>query len=748
MLRRGLGPAGLVAAVVVVTWLVSGVALDEIIRFLGYEVAFVALPGIAVLWAVRGRRPGFLAMVAIGWPIGQTLEILAFIATAAAGVRGLFLIYPVVVLAGSALPIWRRRDDVAAETDSGGLTTGLMWTAAGAISLGIAYLALMFLPQVPLPSATSAVGYSADFPYFIGLIGQVVHHWPPTSPGLSGVPLHYEWFVFYHMAAANQVTQVPIATIALRLDYVPTIVVIACQLLAVGRLLARSAWTGVIAIALVFLLGPLDFTTDTGGSSPFFDLFSAHLLASWTFPFGLMFFLALLYLIGERLRAQPPQAGGALPAYALIVLLMVGASGAKATVLPVIIAGTGLYAVVTFVARRRIPVAAVVTVVIGIVVFAGTYLAVYGGGAPGTAIQPLAALARTAPVIFAHTIRSHSLRLVAVPIAYAAGLAGMLLPLAGMLYLLRRRHWQQIALLGLCICTFAAGLLVTNVVYQLGYSELYFQDTGYVAGCVAAAAGLRLMWVDAGNALCVSRRALVVTMAASLVLLILLIIATSRALTHPHALVVRYVGLAVGCVILVSVWSLVLRASHRPAPGILAVGLVPLVAAAALASPIEVSPTIRAVLTRSPVTTAAPDPQVVWGMTPGLFSALTWLRQHSPVDVVLAVSNHWITPLKTDGRYYYYSAFSERQVFVEAYDPIRYGITTHTSAAFRNFAMRRQLNDQVFNDADVNALRMLTQQYAVRFLLIDRIHGSVDPNVLQLGRVVFSNRDATIVAVG
>jgi hypothetical protein len=747
MLRRGLGPAALVAAVVVATWLVSGVTPDELIRFLGYEVGFVALPGIAALWAIRGRRPGFLSMVALGWPIGQTLEILAFSASAATGLRGLFLLYPLVVLAGCALPIWRRRH-VEEVPEGGALTSVLMWSAAAAISLGTVYLALMFLPQVPLPSATSSVAYSADFPYFIGLIAQVVHHWPTTSPGLSGVPLHYEWFVFFHMAAANQVTQVPIAVIALRLDYVPTVVVIACQLLAVGRLLGRSAWTGVVAIALVFLLGPLDFTTDAGGSSPFFDLFSAHILASWTFPFGLMFFLALLYLIGERLRVEPAWSRGALPSYALIALLMVGASGAKATVLPVMIAGTGFYAVVAFIARRRIPVAAVVTVGVGIVVFAGTYLAVYGGGAPGTAIEPLAALARTAPVIFAHTIRSHSLRLVAVPIAYAAGLAGMLLPLAGMLYLLRRRHWQQIAPLGLCICTFAAGLLVTNVVYELGYSELYFQDTGYVAGCVAAAAGLRLLWVDAGSALCASRRALVVTMAASLAVLILLIVATSRALTHPHALVVRYVGLAAGCVIVVIVWWLVLRARHRPAPGILAVGLVPLVAAAALASPIEVSPTVRDILTRSPVTISQADPQVVWGMTPGIFSALTWLREHSPVDAVLAVSNHWINPLKTDGRYYYYSAFSERQVFIEAYDPVRYGITTHTSAAFRNFAMRQRLNDEVFSGADVNALRVLTQQYAVRFLFIDRIHGSVDPSVVQLGRIVFTNRDATIVAVG
>ena len=42
----------------------------------------------------------------------------------------------------------------------------------------------------------------------------------------------------------------------------------------------------------------------------------------------------------------------------------------------------------------------------------------------------------------------------------------------------------------------------------------------------------------------------------------------------------------------------------------------------------------------------------------------------------------------------------------------------------------------------------MTQQYMVRFLFVDRIHGTFNPAVLKLGDVVFSNQDATIVAVG
>jgi hypothetical protein len=42
----------------------------------------------------------------------------------------------------------------------------------------------------------------------------------------------------------------------------------------------------------------------------------------------------------------------------------------------------------------------------------------------------------------------------------------------------------------------------------------------------------------------------------------------------------------------------------------------------------------------------------------------------------------------------------------------------------------------------------LTGQYDVRFLVIDRVNGTFNPNVPQLGRIVYSNQDATIVAVG
>jgi hypothetical protein len=752
MIRRRVGPALLVTAVVVATWLFSGVAAFDIVRFLAYEFVFVALPGGSLLWVLRGRRSGFLLTVALGWPLGQILEILAFSATAAVRLRVLFLVYPIVVIALSALLIARRRQiPVQRKASHAPMSPPLMWTAAAALSVGLIYIAFMFLPEVPLPSTTAAVSYTPDFVFFVGLSAQVLSHWPPSSAGLSGVPLNYEWFVFFQIAAIAQVTHLAVPTVAFRLDYVPTILVIGCQLLAVGRLLGRSAWTGLAAIAVVFLLGPLDLTTDVSSGNPFFELFFFHLWASWTFAFGLTFLLALLYLISERLQSTTWRSRADIGPWVLIGLLMIGAAGAKATILPVVIAGIGLYAGVMFVATRKLIAGAFATLGLGIVIFIATFKVIYGGGVPGTVIEPFAPLARAAPIIFVTGLAGHpTVRAIALPFAYVASIGGMMLGLVGILYLFRRRHRVELKRFALPICLLIGGLVTTNLAHQVAYSELYFQDTGYVAGGVAAGAGIRLAWLDAGRSLPISRRGLALIFGASLVGLVLLVAITSLTLAHPKALEVRYLGLAALSVGVVVASAVILRARHRSTSGVLMLGLIPLLAATALTYPMALSPTAKKVLTGVTLTPIQPDPQAVWGLTPALLAALEWLQNHSSIDAVIAVSNHWVNPQKTDAREYYYSAFSERQVFVEAYDPTRFGITRglNVTAPERNFLYRQHLNDAVFNAADTAALDILTTQYSVRYLFIDRIHGGVDPAVLQLGRVVYSNAQAAIVAVG
>jgi hypothetical protein len=741
MLRRRLGPPFLVAAVVVVTWMVTGVALVDIVRFLAFDIAFVAAPGMALLWLLRGVRSSALSTIALAWPLGQTLEILAFAATAALGVRGVFVVYPLVVIIPCAVIIRKRWQGVLRESDQGDMSARLMWMAAAALSLGLVYLNLMMLPQAPLPGSSVQAEY-ADFPYFFGLIAQAMNHWPPATPGLSGVPLAYEWFVLFHIAAAGQVTGVPIPVIGLRLDYVPTIVVLGCQLLAVGRFISRSAATGVIAIAVLFLLGPLDLTTTTlTNGSPLADDVVVHLWDSWTFPFGLMFLLALLYLIIERLRTFTRPRGD-LPSWVLMALLMIGASGAKATVLPDIIVGTGLFAIVHVLVRRKLPIPAMVSAALGVVTFLLTYLIVYSGNAPYTRIEPFAWLMNSAPVIYANLIHHTAARAIVLPIAYASGLAGTMLPLAGMLYLLRRRHRHRFARFALPISVFVAGVLISAAVHHISGSELYFQDTGYAAGCIVGADGLRLAWLDAdGVVLPFSRRAVVRAFAAWIALLIVVVTITNHAVATPEATVLRYTAVTATAAVFVLIWAAVLMARRRALAGVVTLSLIPALAATALSSPLIVSPAVQRVLAGGSITSG---PVV---LTPDLLAALYWLRAHSRTDAVFAVNNHWVDAARTSGKFYYYTAFSGREVFIEPYNPYPISPGPGTPAG-ANFIYRQQVNNAVFDSANAYALHVMTRDYAVRYLLIDRTRGPDDPAVLDLGRVVFNNQDAAIVAVG
>ena len=135
-------------------------------------------------------------------------------------------------------------------------------------------------------------------------------------------------------------------------------------------------------------------------------------------------------------------------------------------------------------------------------------------------------------------------------------------------------------------------------------------------------------------------------------------------------------------------------------------------------------------------------------LVPGLVTALNWLRDHMPVTEVIAVNNHWIDPGRTFGKFYYYTAFSERQAFIEAYNPYPIPPGMGTTAGAK-FVHRQQLNDAVFDHADAQALQVLVEQYDVRFLFIDRTLGPFTQVVAQARtRRVAATADATIIAVG
>jgi hypothetical protein len=149
-----------------------------------------------------------------------------------------------------------------------------------------------------------------------------------------------------------------------------------------------------------------------------------------------------------------------------------------------------------------------------------------------------------------------------------------------------------------------------------------------------------MAWLDVRMAH-VSARAIGIAVAGWIALLILLVAVTSRAIAHGDAVVVRYIALAIGAIAFALVWHRMLRPHRAVTPDAVALLLIPLLAASVLTYPIVLSPVVKKVVDGVPVTTSLPDPQVVWGLTPGLLTAIQWLQDHSSINAVFAVSNHW-----------------------------------------------------------------------------------------------------------
>src|SRR3954452_15345673 len=100
--------AATVGATAVALWLAYDVAAGDIAVFVGYELGFVVLPGVATHLLLRPRAP-WREHLAYGWALGYALEIGAYSLLSELGIRGLFFAYPVLGIAGLALLArWRR----------------------------------------------------------------------------------------------------------------------------------------------------------------------------------------------------------------------------------------------------------------------------------------------------------------------------------------------------------------------------------------------------------------------------------------------------------------------------------------------------------------------------------------------------------------------------------------------------------------------------------------------------------------
>ena len=715
-------PAGYLAVLLVAStllgiWLISGVAIGDISKFIAFEVLYVLLPGCLLYLLLSPAPGGRLLILAIGWPLGYALEIGTFALTAGLHARGVFAFLPLIAASTLGPCVLRMRRSARSAAQRGGAASrsGLPGVrgrgaesllGAAAIAIALLLLAFRFFATYPLPEHANSVFYFVDNVWDVSLAAEALHHWPIAQSYFAGHPLRYYIGVFIHVAAIKQVTGIPIATVIFRLLPATATVVAMLQFWCLGGLLGRSRWAGPVTVALLLAIENMKlFPTHT-------KVFGVALFSEFTwsptYGFGVVFLLGVLTLFRARLLgmgpngdpspqspALPPRvtngAGtgdpqsrkfseslprGATSALVMLGILVLGAGAVKSTAVATFAGGIGLFWLWRLV-RGRAEWLLSYCLIVTLVCFAAMYLLLLSGsGGPAATEIELAPLDFLKYTVFGPTLVSHP---GPVPLLVVAAVIFLwkLLPVAGVLW----PRWREGSLTpyaGLALAVFVVGFLVYVMMGSPNDNETYFVWYGYIALIPVATVTLMALWRE--------RRQLLGRLSRG-----------TRAVTY----------------------------------GILLLAVLGCVEPIALAVP----DAWKTVMDRQTVSRDAPSHP---GITAALYRGLIWVRNHTGSCDVLAVNppetrSASDTAVKPDSRYFYYSAFTEREVFFESWV-----MTIQGQHGEQPYPGIFALNSAATTHEDPSAVRALARK-GVSYILIDKSHGGDVREPSSVSRLVYAN---------
>ena len=715
IIASGWVPAALLAIATLAVLAAYETPIDQVATFAAYVVLGLAVPGMLWVRWLRGR-PGHIAEdLALGTAAGYCLELGSYVVTRAAGLPQLFLIWPVatLVLFASAPSLRRywRADPLRAPTWWG-------WALATILAIVLGYTALTFYAQHSLVG--TYVPY-VDMPFHLALIGELKNHVPPQVPWVAGIPLAYHWFFYAEAAATSWATGIEPATLLFRLSGLPMFVVFVVLTAAAARRLTGTWWSGPAAAAIA-LFGSVatPYAAVPGSVSD-----AQALSSAWISPtnlFGLAMIAAVVIVLFDVVGRD-----GKVPArtWILLGLLVLGGSGAKSTLLPLLLAGLATAAIGGAIVRRRLDRA--VAVAFGLVAaalvlaFTLVYRGVSGGLTAGLESLRLMPIAGAVAAPQAQGIATWLLPTVTLAIALVlwaflwAGAAA---------WLTRPRRLladpRLLLLLGVCGGALAAATLFNYP----GQSQLYYLRSAVGAFGLLTTAGIAALIPSAS-----SRARVVGAVAAAAVLgaaaVTLIQVLGPSALPQAGVASLWRVVLAMAVpVIALAVVAIVgafvaRRLQRRPSLA----GLAPiLVVALLMGFGLPASGRLLA----SAVTVATPQGPAISG---DAIASARWLRDHSDPSDVVATNLHCALGTgqvaSCDHRHFWVSAYSERRVLVEGWAYMPAAIpgagrdsADRATASFWDPALLA-LNDSAFMTPSLATLAELRLEHGVRWLFAD-----------------------------
>ncbi|GAA0571205.1 hypothetical protein [Kribbella sandramycini] len=734
-----------VALAVLVLWLMAGASsADSIVALVRFWLLGITLPGV-VLWRLGSPfRHNLIEDVAAGTLVGVAALLLIYMGVSPLGLQRWAWLWAVpVVLAAFGVPRWRRRVMSRVERPVGPVTA---WLLAAACALPVYVIAL---PRNIAPAPYTDPGYNnPDMAYQQALSASAKYDFPLQAPYVHGEQMDYHYFFHQFTAAVAWATGVDLTDLIYTIGWIP-LTLAGCALIfaLADRLAPGSRWVGPLAIAVAAVGGTVNAYPGIGLPQ---ESLTAYLWGSPTQNLGSGLTVLLAVLVVDLLRGWNGPG-----TWLLALLVAAAASGAKATILPLVLCGLGLVIFVQLCRRRLARRALVLAVGVTGVILAAIAV-VFGNHSTGLSLKPWVTFAKTGiyPLIvwqrdYETGVYDHSSMWISAAVtclAWLLGAAGLLV-LAG-----TPKRWLRdtgvVFLVGVSIAGFF-GMALTD---QSGSSQMYFHRTAVPIIAVLAAVGAHQLVVGRRTGRLVAG-AVLGGMAATLVArrLVKAIPSDGEPFRRPDATLTGIVLPWVLTLVLLLGVALVAALYMRKQPVRIACAAFVLAAmGAGLFLPLRGLPEIPEV-TRAQLDRPLTE-EMLLGPSATQAAAARWLRDHTAPDELIATNAHCAerSAMGCDARHFWIAGLSERHVLVEGWaytntinDQV---VSTALNPNILPFWDQPKLaeNDLVFTAPTRDNLQNLRAKYGVRWLYADPGQGAVSPELDAFATLRFSAPDALI----
>ncbi|MFG2981611.1 hypothetical protein ACGFYQ_10180 [Streptomyces sp. NPDC048258] len=741
--------------------LAADTSVGDVARYTFYVLWGVMLPGTLVFRALRRRPHTLVEDLAFGAVTGLVLELAAWAVLVGVGAQSVALAWPLaVVVPFAAVPRLRRHWRPRGFTSP---SLGWSWSVAGTVMLTSAYYSQVFLSRYPVLPTDETSRLFGDMPYMLSLAANAKQHVPLTLPQAAGEPLHYHWFAFAHMAMTDMVGHIDLPVVEFRL-MVPALAALSMVITAVvARRLVGRAWAGPLAALLIFAVGEFTASYPNNVNSWTFGAPAVRLMSwsSLSLTYSQPLLIALLGVVGDALRRSHKDDGasgsGGAPVpllgrgvFVLTALFALASTAAKASTLPVTLAGLAFAGLMMLIATRRVPwtVVGLGAIIAGAQLFATA--AIFNFESYGLQIAPFGNI-KSYWADPQHA-RSTAFQALVVTATLAAFLLSHHVKLLGMIPLVWRRRFRlepvQWFLFGSAVAGPAAYLAVN------GYNSSYFTIAALPFGAILSAWG----YCEVFERAALSKRARAALAFATVGFVALLTLAIHRysgawavsaqrffgdaAGTTSYTLLLASLAAAAALAATALVCGVLWRIAGRAWPALRSRGgIVLLTGALAAGAPGLFHDVLQA---REVAWVGS------WVMPASQVEAARWVRAHSePSDVLVTNSHCWEFddyangPGCTNVRSQWLSGYSERSVLVEgwAYAPRLVALTgggTAYDGPFWDQELFGLNEDAVYRPTD-GVLRRLHDRYHVRYVVVHRPTGHESPLLRTLADQVFDN---------